>query len=276
MSKIWGYRYTNNQPEKLLLPEQGEVDDLVRKYGEGVYTTLRTYHSNRVLFLKEHIYRLEHSAELSGVFLTVSEASVRDLIRALIQEANGKDIRIRLIVPFSSPETVIGIATFLTPPSMEDYRLGVAVETRRMHRDNPQAKVTEFIQKASEIRKQIGKEIHEVIMVDENGRFLEGLSSNFFAVHQGKVWTAGQGVLPGITRELVLKCVQELNLPLNLEGFPYQRLYEIEEAFLTSTSRGVLPVRKIDQYTVPQTPGKITTTLSTRFQERLNQSLEEV
>jgi branched-chain amino acid aminotransferase len=276
MSKIWGCRYNNNQVEKWMLPDTGDMDEITREFGEGVYTTLRTYRGEKVLLLSEHLRRLENSAKLSGIPITVNEAGVRRTIRGLIEESGGRDIRIRLIIPFSKPEEMIGLATILVPPSMEDYRQGVVVQTRHMHRDNPEAKVTQFIQMSSGLRKQVSREVHEIIMVDDEGNFLEGLSSNFFVISHGEIWTAEKGVLPGITREIVLQCIRELQIQLRLEGFPLERLDEIEEAFITSATRGILPVRKIDQYNVPNTPGPVTTTLSTRFQQKISELLEEI
>ncbi len=159
---------------------------------------------------------------------------------------------------------------------MEDYRRGVVVQTTHMHRENPEAKVTEFIHTASSLRKQVDQEVHEMIMVDDEGKFLEGLSSNFFVVSHREIWTAEKGILPGITREIVLRCIRESQFPLRLEGFPLERLDDIEEAFITSASRAILPVRKIDQFNVPNTPGFFTTTLSTCFQKKLAELLEEV
>lgn len=276
MSQIWGCRYHHNQLEPLSLPENKDMEEMLEQWGQGVYTTLRTYQGNKVLLLQEHLRRLEHSGQLSGITISIDETGVRKCIRALLNKATGKDIRVRIMIPFAHPQEIIGLASVLNPPSLEDYHIGVAVETRKMHRENPEAKVTQFVQTASEIRKQIGKETHEIIMVNEDGKFLEGLSSNFFAVHHGEIWTAEEGILPGITRKIVMQCIKEWQFPLIPEGYPYERLFEIDEAFITSTSRGILPVRKIDQYNLPEAPGEITRQLSLCYQKKLSEMLEEI
>ena len=79
-------------------------------------------------------------------------------------------------------------------------------------------------------------------MLDNHDRFLEGLSSNFFAILGGVLWTAEQGVLSGITRAVVIECANQVGLPLRLEPPPREDLTSFDEVFITSSSRGVLPV----------------------------------
>lgn len=112
-------------------------------------------------------------------------------------------------------------------------------------------------------------------MVDPQGRFKEGLSSNFFVVLRGEVWTAEQGVLLGITRALVIECANQLDLPLRQKPPRLEDLPIIEEAFITSSSRGVLPVRQINQTTIGALcPGPITGKLMVAFAVSLEDQTE--
>ena len=74
---------------------------------------------------------------------------------------------------------------------------------------------------------------------------LEGLSSNFFAVRDGVLHTEGDRVLLGVTRALVLEVAQGI-LPVQRTAVRRGRLPELSEAFITSVSREVLPVVRID------------------------------
>ncbi len=84
-------------------------------------------------------------------------------------------------------------------------------------------------------------------MLDTHGRFQEGLSSNFFAVMAGTLWTAEQDVLAGITRSLVIEAVHKAGLPLQPGAAAPGRPSRFDEVFITSSSRGVLPVRQIGE-----------------------------
>ena len=165
----------------------------------------------------------------------------------------------------------------LRTPGPEAYENGVRAVTRRMQRNNPKAKLTNFIETASTVRRELPAGIEEAIMIGEDGRVLEGLSSNFFAVRQGTIWTAEQGVLSGITRSFVLEVIREEGIPLWLEGLPQEELSGLDEAFITSASRAVLPVVEIDGRPVANgKPGLITRKLLQGYLNRLVQDLEKV
>jgi branched-chain amino acid aminotransferase len=119
--------------------------------------------------------------------------------------------------------------------------------------------------------------VNEALMIDPDGRLLEGLSSNFYAVLEGVLWTAELGVLAGITRQAILDEVRQANLPLHLEGLPLAELPRASEAFISSASRGVLPVCRIDSLVIGSgTPGPLTRQLGQRYQARIERDLEEI
>jgi branched-chain amino acid aminotransferase len=162
-----------------------------------------------------------------------------------------------------------------TQPSIEETRFGVKVKTIQMQRDNPLSKSTDFISSAEQIRSAFEKDINEVLMVDSGGNILEGLSSNFFAVSSGVISTAGEGVLHGITREILLDVIIVLRIPLKFQAINLANINTIQEAFLTSTSRGVLGVNKIDHNFLPQpVPGEITHRIAFEFNRRVEAELE--
>jgi branched-subunit amino acid aminotransferase/4-amino-4-deoxychorismate lyase len=105
-----------------------------------------------------------------------------------------------------------------------------------MERAQPTAKVTQFIEAAEHVRKSLPENAYEAIMIGRNGRFLEGLSSNFFAVKNGEIWTADEGVLPGVTRSIILKLAEQSAVPVHLEGIAPDDVAQIDEAFITSSS----------------------------------------
>ena len=96
-------------------------------------------------------------------------------------------------------------------------------------------------------------------MLDSAGRILEGTGTNFWAVREGVVYTAGEGVLEGITREILLQLVAELDIPLRLEAVSSADIATLDEAALSGSSRALLPVVSIAGQTVGDgRPGPVT------------------
>jgi branched-subunit amino acid aminotransferase/4-amino-4-deoxychorismate lyase len=160
-------------------------------------------------------------------------------------------------------------------PSDEEYANGVRVVTYHLQRQNPKAKLTSFIETANHVRQSLPPGINEAVMIGEEGHLLEGLSSNFFAVLDHEIWTAEQGVLSGITRSMVLDVASQEGLTMHLEGLPAEKLSLVDEVFITSASRAVLPVTEIDGKPVGSgRPGVITLLLLRRYREMIEQALE--
>ncbi len=107
--------------------------------------------------------------------------------------------------------------------------------------------------------------MHEGLLTDDAGAILEGLSSNFFAIVGGVLRTEGDRVLLGVTRSLVLE-VAEAVLPLEPRAVGRDERAAIAEAFVTSVSRSILPVVRIDDAVLGSgTPGPTTHLLMERF-----------
>jgi branched-chain amino acid aminotransferase len=108
--------------------------------------------------------------------------------------------------------------------------------------------------------------VHEGLLLDEQGRILEGLSSNFFYVRHNKLWTAPQGVLSGITRGLVLAAASAENLPVVFKAAPVTEIHKFDEAFITSSTRSVLPIQKINEFIIGKgEKGPVTQRLSNAY-----------
>jgi branched-chain amino acid aminotransferase len=255
------------------------LDEASRNLPSGAYTTLRTYSHDQVIRLADHFERLSISARLTGLSLKLDDRKMRQAIRSIIDAFNiEQDIRLRITVDFShKPGAIYLAAERLHLPAVEAYRQGVAVVTCGLRRENPRAKLTDFIAPASTFRLSLPAGVEEALMVDSEGRILEGLSSNFFAVRQSRLYTAGEGILTGITRTLVIDAANALAVPIQFQALYLNEIPEIQEAFITSASRGILPVRKVDQDLVGSgSPGEITCRLMTEFDRLIQRELEPI
>ncbi len=108
----------------------------------------------------------------------------------------------------------------------------------------------------------------EGIALDVNGYVSEGSGENIFIVRNGVLQTAplGNSVLPGITRDAILKLARDLGIPVAEAGIPREMLYIAEEAFFTGTAAEVTPIRSVDRINVGDgSVGPVTKALQREF-----------
>lgn len=253
------------------------LNELSQSLPQGVYTSFRTYPGNRVLRLDAHLDRLVESAAIEGVTLTLDRHAVRQAIASALGRSSCALARMRLTVGFA-PEIIIFVSlTELHELPETVYAQGVrcTVADRTLHRELPRSKATRFIAPGTAAR-AAASDAEEVLLVSDHQQILEGSSSNFFAVCDGVLRTAGDGVLAGVTRGIVLAVAEGL-LPIEYLPVALDDLPSLQEAFVTSVSRAVLPVVAIDGATLGTgLPGPYTREIMRRFQARLEAELEPV
>jgi branched-chain amino acid aminotransferase len=209
----------------------------------GAYTTFRSYGGNGVVRLAQHLRRLEESAALEGTPGRIDAAAARSSIGWALRETGHTESRVRLT--FAPPRLFVAVEPF-TPLEPARYEQGVACVTLDMHRDNPQAKDTQFIATARAAYARLPPGVEEGLLVADDGTLLEGLSSNFFAVSNGALRTEQERVLAGVTRSLALEAAAPI-VAIERVGVRRDELPLVEEAFITSVSRELLPVVRIDE-----------------------------
>lgn len=281
MRSILSFCFENDDPASALmpfpLPENVSTLDQASKFlSEGAYTTFRTFSGRGVLRLDEHFHRLEASSKIAGFPLKVDSERWRGELREAIGQSPHETARIRIMVPFSTQKQMVHFfISALSVPGQDKREKGVEIVTHQFHRSTPEAKLTGFIQETDQLRKSLADGIEEVVMIDGEQRFLEGLTSNFYAVIDGEIFTAGEGILPGITRQIILEIAQSAGIKVRFSAVRLAEMHHFEEAFITSSSRAVLPVTKIDAAQIGDgKPGKITRKLMELYELRVQAELE--
>jgi branched-chain amino acid aminotransferase len=209
---------------------------------EGAYTSLRTYGGRAIVRLDQHLRRLEETASLQGRPGTIDVGSARRALAAALDATGHPESRLRLT--FAAPRLFVAIEPF-TPLPARRYEDGVACATLDVRRESPHAKDTRFIATAQDAYGRLPEGVEEGLIVSDDGAILEGLSSNFFAVVDGTLRTEEERALIGVTRSLVLEVAEGL-IPVDRHAVRRDDLPRVAEAFLTSVSREVLPVVRID------------------------------
>lgn len=255
------------------------LDAVSTQLPDGTYTTFRTYGHDKVYRLDAHFDRLEESSAFLGWPVHLDRGHVRWALKWVLEETDYPESRIRLTVPLNAnptaPTVYISVEPFVgLDPAL--YRLGVRAVTVEMTRARPRAKATTFIAPSRRLRHGFGPQIHEVLMVNRVGEILEGISSNFFAIRGGVLYTADKGILEGMTRALVLEMAPSV-LPLELRPVRRDQIPDLAECFITSASREVLPIVSIDGQPIGRgQPGPLTAELHRRFRQRIYQEAEKV
>ena len=260
-------------------PEWQSIDQISNQLPVGAYTTFRTYQHDSAIQLIEQYKRLVESCSLSGKKLELDFKFIRSEIRTIIQELNQiPELRIRIAIDLEKNIGDIYLAVEpLRTPSAENIKNGVNLGIKNMQRDNPKAKLSSFLKSSAEIKAHFDPDIQEIVMVDHQVQILEGLSSNFFAIKNGQIWTAEEEVLSGITRSIVLESAQKANIAVIKKGVLLTDLDDCQEFFITSASRSVLAVKKIENYWKGhEVPGPITQTIMTGFNQLLPLKLEKI
>lgn len=264
-------------PRPLPVPADAkQFADLYRGLSLGVYTALRTFDHNKFLGLPDHLDRTERSMALLGWDYRLDRERLCRQLDQLVTAAPAGEMRVRIDVlaePASALGTdsreLIAIQPF-TPPAAELYERGVAVAyAEGLARENPLVKTAEFAARrpasgglaqlestavpgrpidpvSAPARGDVpAPEPYEYLLVSDDGRILEGTGTNFWGMRGGAVYTAGEGVLEGITRKILLALIREEGIPLRLEAVRIDDVPRLDEAALSGSSRAFLPVVEI-------------------------------
>lgn len=272
MYKCWLYNFDRDRIEEYpIVRKDRNVDQFVLTLPEGVYSTLRTVQKNKIFQFSFHLNRLVESYSLSKNSFDFDINKIRSPLNGITNEFPAEEVRIRIHIPLSEPEKCYIVLEELSTPRKFAYENGVFVNTNNLTRNNPKAKLTSFIQKSEEIKNYCKENnLEESLILSPEQNLLEGLSSNFFAVQYKHIFTADNEVLSGATRDIILDEARKAKIGINYSPISYDQIEKIEEAFISSTSRGLLPVVKIDDKQVGDgRPGEITNYLLSRLNERM-------
>jgi branched-chain amino acid aminotransferase len=263
-------------------------------FGEGVYEVIRTYNSNPFL-LDRHLLRLQRSAQQLALHLPVTDAEYEQSIvetiashRARFGGAHpGGEYYIRTLLtrgvgdmtydPASgSAPTLVTIVKGLPVTPEEVYERGVRIAlvsvVRNMRNSlNPAIKSNNLLNNALATREAMRTGAFESLMRNHRGELAEGAQSNIFVVKHGRVLTPSldTGILEGITRQFVLELAASVGIPAGEATLHDDDLIGADEAFLTVTTREIVPVVRVDDHAIGGgSPGAVTRRLHEEFRRR--------
>jgi branched-chain amino acid aminotransferase len=260
-------------------------------YGEGVYETLRTYNGQPFLF-DRHMRRLRNSADMLALPIPISDAEIGTRFIDTMQAGGliggpGKEAYIRLMVtrgvgelsydPAACPApSIVVIVKPQIDPLPEVFEHGVAVaivSTVRNHPGtvNPLIKSNNLLNNALAMQEAVRRGAFEGIMRNYRGELAECTTSNLFIVKNGAALTPplDAGLLPGITREFLFEIGAERRIAVREAVLLDEDLFGADEAFLTGTTRELVPIVRVDDRPIGSGhPGPLTSTLLQAFRRK--------
>ena len=251
------------------------INDIAILRGYSAFEALRTY-DRRPFHLHEHLRRLYRSAELIELNIPWQPEFVSNIIEEAIARNSYKHASIRLLVTGGVSEDGLmpggqpTLAVMITPlgeRDMQRFARGIKVITTRLQREAPEAKTTNYMAALRALNEAARRDASDALYVNESSHVLEATRSNFFIFRGDTLITPREGVLHGITRDVVLGLARG-RFPIEERPIQLEELAQADEAFLSSSSREITPVVQVDDLLIGSgKPGPRTYELENRFIE---------
>lgn len=256
-------------------PQQASIsiNDIAVLRGYSAFEALRTY-DRRPFHLAEHLERLYRSAEMIDLAIPRTREDVAGVVREIIERNTYRHAAVRMLVTggesedgvmaVGQPKLIVMISP-LGERDLERFARGYFLITSRLQRETPEAKTSNYTSAVRALKEAARRGADDALFVNEQGHVQEATRSNFFLFRGDTLVTPRAEVLIGITRNVVLDLARGRFLieerPILLE-----ELAQADEAFVTSSSKEIVPVVRIDDQVIGNgKPGPRTTELEQRF-----------
>ncbi len=260
-------------------------------YGTGVFEGIRCYETDRgpaVFRHRDHLRRLEQSAELYYLPLGYSTDELRDATHELIRRNGLSSCYIRpiafrgygemgLYAKTAPVDVTIAVWPWGAYLGEEGKRNGVRAKVSSWRRLSPAGLIPHAKASGQYLNSILAKTeaaqsgCEEAILLDEQGRVCEGSGENIFCVREGKLVTPGHtaSILDGISRRSVIQIATDLGYAVVERDIARSELYIAEEVFLCGTAAELVPVREIDGHELGE-PGEVTRVIQAKFEDALH------
>ncbi len=249
-----GYCYLNG---KIIPISEAFISPLDSGFMRGYCVTdfLRTY-NGKVFMFDEHFKRFSEGAKLLNLTLKVSKKQMLGIVNMVLKK-NKKDVKgefkIKMLLSggvgvhdlaLSDKTTLFVYAGPIVTYSLDMYEKGVKLITHKYMRHLPEVKTSHYIE-AIRQQSNIQKAGAAEVLYRDKKHVYECSTSNFFIFKDGKLINNDSRVLAGVTQLVMLKSAKKI-FPIENRLISIDDLKHADEAFITSTTREIMPVVKID------------------------------
>lgn len=265
-------------------------------YGTGVFEGIRCYATERgpaIFRHREHLCRLEQSAELYYLPLGYEVEEIREATHELIRRNGLESCYIRplafrgygemgLYAQAAPVEVMVAVWPWGSYLGEEGKRNGVRAKVSSWRRISPSGLIPHAKASGQYLNSILAKTesakagYDEAILLDERGTVSEGSGENIFVVREGEIVTPGHAasILDGVSRRSVIQIARDLGYTVAQRDIARAELYLAEEIFLCGTAAELVPVREVDDHDVG-VPGEITRVIQAKFEDALHGRAQE-
>jgi branched-chain amino acid aminotransferase len=234
-------------------------------YGDGLFETMRAY-GGKVFCLEAHLARLRAGANAIGMKLPLSQRQTEMAIASLLEVNSLSDAYLRLTIsrgvglgPLPEEKLLHTISLIARPlhlPAEGEYAQGwKAILTSSALAPGAlqsQLKSLSYIDKVLAKMQAQAAGVQEAVLVNSSGEIAEGATSNLFIVTAGQLITPhiSIGILPGITREVVIELATQMELEVTQTRLTPADLFAAKEAFLTNSIIEIMPLVEVAEHKI--------------------------
>ena len=237
-------------------------------YGSGVFEGMRCYETvdgPAVFCLEAHLERLYNSASVYGIQIPYARAELADAICEVIQTNEFSSCYVRPLCYYGSStlgvhpakcpvEVVILTWPWATYLGAESLERGVRVTVSPWLKFQSQMMPTtakacgQYVNSILAVRDAVSRGFDEALLLNTEGHIAEGSGENLFIVHDRQLVTNDEGhsILPGITRDVVMRIARDLGCRVETGALRLDDLLNADEAFFTGTAAEVTPICEVD------------------------------
>ena len=264
-------KFCNPQNAKISIFDRGFL------YGDSVYEVTRSYEGIPFL-LEEHLDRLWRSASLVGMDLTTSKEEISKNIYQCIEMLKIENVYIRIIVTrgegpldldptIPTKNNVIIIAKKQLPNPSWWYEKGVSFIITNVLKIpkktiDPNCKSGNYLPNIMAMKEAKEAGAFDAMMLNHKGYITEGTTNNSWMIDKKNTIITPPlkaGILQGLTREVLIQLIKKKKLDFEERNFTPEEIMKAKEVFLTSSTKEIVPITKIDNVDIADgKPGKIT------------------
>ncbi|HLZ54993.1 MAG TPA: aminotransferase class IV [Verrucomicrobiae bacterium] len=243
------------------------VNDRGFMYGDGLFETVRVV-NGRPFRLAQHLERMTRGADFLKIKPPFAPKALQEFVEQLIEQNQMPEAILRVTLtrgpgargytPEAEGRPTMVMVLHVAPPAEDPIHWSLVTSSFRVLAADPLSsfKTLNKLTHVMARTEAAGKGADEALLINTNGEVAETASGNVFWVYHDKICTTptGRGVLPGITRAVVLEICQALGLLTNKRVVKPEALKNSEGIFVTQSALGIVPVATFDGEPVASSP----------------------
>jgi len=233
--------------------------------GLGLFESMRSY-NGKIVYLDEHLKRIKSSSKLIAIRLPFSFTKLKEIIKETVEKNGFKDAYVRLTLwkPERGTDILVTVKRYHAF-TCQKYRNGfrAVISSLRQNEDSPLTRIKSTNRLFYQLSLQEAKDkgFDEAIILNNRGYIAETTRSNLFLAKDNELFTPtlSCGCLAGITRRVIFDLAKKYNIKIYEGKFTLKDLYEADEAFLTNSLMGVMPLVSVEKHLIRKgLSGKLT------------------